>query len=602
MVVQFLAAALLTPAYTAGAISDEKERKTLEFILATDLRNREIVLSKLASRLANLLLFLLTGLPILSFLQLLGGVDPGLVLAGFAATGLTVLSLASLSMLSSVLSRRSRDAIIISYLGAVAYLGISGLSRTLLLSQFGLADLPSTESWTSPVTVRDLVEWLCAGNPFVAVYHIFGGGGGPGLTRPDEVLPEVLRNYAIFHLLVAGVCATLAVVRLRPVALKQTYDKQQKGSLLGRWRLRPAVGDFPMVWKEVLAEPGFRLHWLGWALVGLLVLGSLSPTGFIVAEYIQEVNQPSGPRSGFSWDEYMNPRRRLAREMNSVQVRFVGTCVACFLLLAVAVRAAGSITGERERQTLGSLLTTPLGSDAILFGKWLGSILSVRLAWLWLGTITFLGLVTGGLHVLALPGLLLAWAVYAAFLATLGLWFSTVCRTTLRAVLSTVFSAVGLSFGHWLIWACCIPLMWTGARRSEFDWLEWVAKAQFGLTPPMALGWLAFYGPEFEKISYWGPNGPVRGGIDETSVHFTIFSILGMAFWAAATCVLWGATSRRLRVATGRTALRRPERWLRQGPRRPVVREVLEVLPASPPPVAEANEPSTPEGRVAPED
>ena len=33
---------MLTPAYVAGAISEEKDRKTLEFLLATDLRNREI--------------------------------------------------------------------------------------------------------------------------------------------------------------------------------------------------------------------------------------------------------------------------------------------------------------------------------------------------------------------------------------------------------------------------------------------------------------------------------------------------------------------------------------------------------------------------------
>ena len=45
---------LLTPAYTAGAVAEEKERRTLEFILATDLRNREIILGKVLSRLLNL--------------------------------------------------------------------------------------------------------------------------------------------------------------------------------------------------------------------------------------------------------------------------------------------------------------------------------------------------------------------------------------------------------------------------------------------------------------------------------------------------------------------------------------------------------------------
>src|SRR5438128_5818793 len=86
MKVQFLALVFFTPAYAAGAIAEEKERKTIEFLLATDLNNREIVFSKLASRLGSLMLLVLTGLPILGFLQLMGGVDPNMVLSGFAVT------------------------------------------------------------------------------------------------------------------------------------------------------------------------------------------------------------------------------------------------------------------------------------------------------------------------------------------------------------------------------------------------------------------------------------------------------------------------------------------------------------------------------------
>src|SRR5205823_3804575 len=82
ILVQLGAVCILTPAYTAGTIAEEKDRRTLEFVLATDLHNREIILSKLLSRLANLLLIVLTGLPILAFLQFMGGVDPNLVLFG----------------------------------------------------------------------------------------------------------------------------------------------------------------------------------------------------------------------------------------------------------------------------------------------------------------------------------------------------------------------------------------------------------------------------------------------------------------------------------------------------------------------------------------
>src|SRR5262249_15536673 len=75
--VQFVAVVLMTPAYVGGAIAEEKERKTLEFLLATDLQNSEIVFGKLAARIGNLALFLLTGLPVLSLMQFFGGIDPG---------------------------------------------------------------------------------------------------------------------------------------------------------------------------------------------------------------------------------------------------------------------------------------------------------------------------------------------------------------------------------------------------------------------------------------------------------------------------------------------------------------------------------------------
>src|SRR5262249_41244198 len=114
--VQFILVTPLTPIYTASAVADEKERRTLEFLLATDLRNREIVLSKLLARFLNLGMLILAGLPVLALLQFLGGVDPDLVLASYAATLATVASLACLGTLFSVLVRKSRDAILLTYL------------------------------------------------------------------------------------------------------------------------------------------------------------------------------------------------------------------------------------------------------------------------------------------------------------------------------------------------------------------------------------------------------------------------------------------------------------------------------------------------------
>src|SRR5438132_2246686 len=143
--VQFVAVLLFTPICAAGAITEEKERRTLEFVLASDLTAREVVLGKLAARLAYLVLFLLTGLPILCLLQFVGGVSPNLVIASFLMTAASMTSLACLSVAISVFSNRTRGAVFFTYIGIVLY---------VLASSYCCA-LP--------------IPWLTAGNFLIAV-------------------------------------------------------------------------------------------------------------------------------------------------------------------------------------------------------------------------------------------------------------------------------------------------------------------------------------------------------------------------------------------------------------------------------------------------
>src|SRR5262249_12465655 len=133
--------------------------------------------------------------------------------------------------------------------------------------------------------------------------------------------------------------------------------------------------------------------------------------------------------------------------MVNLWARSLGALIACLMLVGVAVRAATAISGERDRQTLDSLLTTPLTSSAILFAKWLGSLASIRWGWLWLGLIWGLWAILGNLHPLAVPVMLAAWFVYAGFLALLGLWFSLISSTSVRATAGTLFSTLALGAG-----------------------------------------------------------------------------------------------------------------------------------------------------------
>src|SRR4051794_7774417 len=115
LVIQAVALTLLTPIYVAGAVSDEKEKRSLDFLLAAPLSSFEIVGGKLAARLVNLFGGLLAGLPILALTQLWGGVDLLTILSGTAATAFQVLSLGAFAILCSVGARRTVHAVVIAY-------------------------------------------------------------------------------------------------------------------------------------------------------------------------------------------------------------------------------------------------------------------------------------------------------------------------------------------------------------------------------------------------------------------------------------------------------------------------------------------------------
>jgi ABC-type transport system involved in multi-copper enzyme maturation permease subunit len=533
---QMLATFLLTPAYVAGAVADERERGNLDHVLATDLRNREVILSMLASRVANLLLVLLTGLPVLSLLQFLGGVEPNLLLAGFALSGLTIASLAGVGVLCSVHAHKAREAVMRTYLVAVAYLVLSGMSWLLLAPVLDWASFPSTATWTSPVTVQDLVEWFNAGNPVaVTVRCVIDLKGGLAL---DAVLPGYLRGYAWFHGLAAAVCTTWAVIRLRATATGESQTTATSAvtttsSLCFFFlfpysfflqRCRPPLGNRPLLWKETFVAGAGRCGALARLGIAALIAASFLPVAGTLYWHLIDwrfTRMGNVPGETLRW------------------VQAASAVVGTLMLFQVAVRAAGSVSGERDRHTLDGLLTTPAEGHAILLAKWLGSILSPRGGWLWLAAVWWLGWWTGGLQAAAVPWFLLAWLVFAAFLAGLGLWFSVVSRTTQRALLWTLLATAGFWGGHWLLWIALVPVArWlVGANLAP----EWLTQFQLlGLTPPVTLGFLASSG---EGAEPWGQFWDLLATIR-----------LGLILWALGAVFFWVLASARFRRNFGRAS------------------------------------------------
>ena len=82
---QMLLVLTLTPALVAGVIADEKQRKTLHYLLASRLSGPEIVIGKLLARMLHVGVLLAVSVPVLSMLVLLGGIDPMVILLACGA-------------------------------------------------------------------------------------------------------------------------------------------------------------------------------------------------------------------------------------------------------------------------------------------------------------------------------------------------------------------------------------------------------------------------------------------------------------------------------------------------------------------------------------
>ncbi|HMC65556.1 MAG TPA: ABC transporter permease subunit [Gemmataceae bacterium] len=521
-IVEFVAVLLLTPACTAGALAEEKEKKTLEYLLTSDLYSHEIVVGKLASRLAYLVLVILTGLPFLSLLQLLGGVDPNLVLAAFAVTGLTMLSLASLSILNSLYSSKPRTAIFLTYIETTAYLLVSVV-------------LPWANGWAT--SHGWLTDWFTGGNIMVAIGRLFFTQTFPGvpISLPPGVvalgttLGDVLLDYALFHGVVAAVCIIWVAFRFRPYSRKFASRGRRRSFAVTLWRRRlPRIRSEPMRWKELHAEPTFRFNRTGMIVTAIFLWAGLV---FILFVFLAAWTAGSYSSDGDA-----------APAMNSA-IRVFGTAVACLLWIGVAVRASTSISGERDRLTLDSLLASPLENDAILRAKWLGSVLCVRRGWWVLAAMWMAGMWTGGLSPLAVPLLIAAWLAFASFAAHVGLWFSLTARSSFRATLWTLIVVLTVGGGYWLLALCCLSPL---AAILPQDALEKAATVAYGLTPPGAF-------VSFAVPSHLRPSMASEVWLEANEVPSRIVAaIAGSAGYLLVGYVLWFRTRRRFARMTGR--------------------------------------------------
>jgi ABC-type transport system involved in multi-copper enzyme maturation permease subunit len=326
---------LIAPAVAADSFCLDKARGSLLTLLTTDLSSREIVLGKLLARYLFIVAYVACGLPVLAICFSLGGISPEAAFGTFLVSLGVALVEGALALALSVWCSKTYEVLLVAYILTLLYLLLVPITQTLL---------------PSPSWLAELADWLQILNPFLLALRTD--------VTPPGIRPFLFAYFFFNCLIVSAILILIAVVSLRPVVVRHGSASPRKNrsgryrrSFLHSWLPGPSLDENPVLWREWQRRQPSR--WI--RLVWYIYMG----VGGIFALYAM-------------WLSLFN------RGMNGIQP-FVTAFLFSIGLLIVSVTSVTSLQEERLRGSLDVLLTTPLSSLQIYWGKWWGGFQTVAL-------------------------------------------------------------------------------------------------------------------------------------------------------------------------------------------------------------------------------
>jgi ABC-type transport system involved in multi-copper enzyme maturation permease subunit len=161
--IQLFLVTFIAPAFTAGAISGERERQTYDLLKTTLLPESHFVMGKLVSALAYVFLLLLAAIPLQSLSFILGGTDLPDILIALLTLFVTSIFLGMMGVYFSARMKRTLSASVATY-GLALTLVVGTL--VLLAVFLGISNLflDDMQQNSSPITwngrdVEEEIEW-----------------------------------------------------------------------------------------------------------------------------------------------------------------------------------------------------------------------------------------------------------------------------------------------------------------------------------------------------------------------------------------------------------------------------------------------------------
>lgn len=202
---EFTLILMIVPAMTCGAVSGERERRTLDLLLSTRMTCWDIVAGKLSALFRMVLIVILSGFPVLSLVFMYGGVSEWDMIFLFVYYVVTALFTGSLGIMLSALSQKTVTSAVLSYV-VLLFLNLGTGAAVYFIYRI---------SYTKYIEIRDPSFYPSAGksvylllvNPAVSFYSFISGQTGSGREFYEFLMKIgvyeenfVLENWAAFGL------------------------------------------------------------------------------------------------------------------------------------------------------------------------------------------------------------------------------------------------------------------------------------------------------------------------------------------------------------------------------------------------------------------
>lgn len=380
---QYILAALMAPSFAAGAVSGEKERKTYEMLLASPIHPESIVLGKLVAALTHLAMLIVASLPIVMLCLPLGGVSFYEVLAAYTMLMSSVVAFGMISVACGSFFPRTSSSLVVSYL-AILPLALLGVLFWVVLRDDGQRrfQLAMTVVPGLSIAISTALFYLISAR---MIYPRDMGSDGTDvvdLEKENENAVGLVLSRDQFpdRLFAPPIRDTLMPDGINPI-----YDKELRSEIFGQGTL--------MLRLAIQISMVLAMFLMGWLL------------------FIQQ---------------------HLAA--------WYFCFVVLFNILVGPVFSAGSVTSERERQTLDLLLTTLITPWQILSGKLISGLRVSSVLTLFLLWPVFLAVcLSPGFRANLLPMLcyFVVFCLTCLTTANLALFCSTRCQKTSTSLIAT---------------------------------------------------------------------------------------------------------------------------------------------------------------------